>query len=229
VISQNLAKIRARIEKAAQIVGRDPSEITLIAVAKGQKAEKILEVLDAGQEDIGENYAQEMLQHVGATHPLPIRWHFIGHLQKNKVKKIIDKMTMIQSVDSFEIAKEIDRQSTAIGKIQPILIEVNLGGEKSKSGINPMEVSSIIDKIKMLDHLDLQGLMTLPPYNPDPETVRPFFREMREIRDAINLKRIYKHPLKELSMGMTHDFDVAIEEGATIIRIGTGIFGEREK
>jgi hypothetical protein len=208
--------------------------ICLVAVAKGQSVEKIKEVLKAGQLDFGENYAQEMLEHVEAllaapfgARQGPIRWHFIGHLQRNKVRLLIDKTTLIHSVDSIPLAHEIDRRAAEADKIQEVLVEINLGGESSKSGIGPVDADALVAEISKLDHLRLKGLMTLPPFSDDPEKSRPYFQKLREIRDAINRRNLYKYPLTELSMGMTHDFEVAIQEGATIVRIGTGIFGAR--
>lgn len=227
MIAKNLEEIKNRIGAAARRAGRNPGEITLVAVAKGQPAEKILEAIEAGQRDFGENYAQELSGHVSAVGASVIHWHFIGHLQRNKVKQIIDKIALIHSVDSLELAREIDRRAAAIGRIQPILIEVNPGGEKTKTGIPPAEAESLASSIGGLDHLQLKGLMVIPPYHPDPEKARPYFRKLREIRNRINEK--IPQGLTELSMGMTDDFEIAIEEGATIVRIGTGIFGERTK
>ncbi len=233
MVPDRLKEIRTRISNTARRSGRDPHGIRLVAVAKGQPIEKIREAIEEGQVDFGENYAQELLAHVGAAlrgrpetgrHrdlPQQINWHFIGHLQRNKVKQIIDKIALIHSVDSLELAQEIDRRTASIDKIQPILIEVNLGGEGSKTGIQPEKVKELVQKISQLKGVALNGLMTIPPFFDNPEQVRPYFRRLREICKEMNLS--------ELSMGMTHDFEVAIEEGATIVRIGTGIFGERKK
>jgi pyridoxal phosphate enzyme (YggS family) len=226
MISQKLAEIRNRIAEAAKRARRDPAEITLVAVAKGQPLEKVIEAIAAGVTEIGENYAQEMSAHAGAgLKPAPT-WHFIGHLQRNKVKQILDKAALIHSVDSLELAREIDRRAAAVDKVQPILIEVNLGGEKTKTGILPPAAKELAKRARELKHVELRGLMAIPPFLPDPGAVRPYFRELREIRDEIQKEIRYA---SELSMGMTHDFEVAIEEGATIVRIGTGIFGERTK
>lgn len=222
MISNNLKEIKKRI----------PEGVRLIAVSKGQSIEKIRNAIEAGQKDFGENYAQELLEHssqlsaVGGQ-PLAVHWHFIGRLQRNKVKQVIGKVSLIHSVDSLDLAREIDRRAAALGKIQPILMEINLAGETYKTGVQPSDVEKLVSEMLSLKNLKLEGLMVLPPYHHDPEQIRPYFRRLREIRDAINLKNLYKHPLTELSMGMTHDFEVAIEEGATIVRIGTGIFGER--
>ncbi len=228
MISQKIDEIRNRIASAAISAGRDAQEIKLVAVAKGQPIEKMRQAIEAGQRDFGENYAQELLAHSEQTGPAPI-WHFIGHLQKNKVKQILPLVTLIHSVDSIELARTIDRRAAAIGKTQSILIEINLGGEKTKSGMSLSDVEKQTVEMNALDHVDLQGFMTLPPYDSDPERSRPYFRRLREIRDEMNKKIVYKHALTELSMGMSHDFEIAIEEGATIVRIGTAIFGERQK
>ncbi len=224
-VAENLQKIREKLK------GKN---IRLIAVSKGQPVKKISEALHAGQTDFGENYVQELLEHVVSVEaspdgpPLQIHWHFIGHLQKNKVRLIIDKVDLIHSLDSYKLAIEIDKRAKVISKIQPVLIEVNLGGEETKSGIAVEEVAPLIEKIQNLLSIDLQGFMSIPPYRANPEDVRPYFKRLREIRDEINKKKLYKHPLTQLSMGMSHDFQVALEEGATLVRIGTGIFGERQ-
>jgi pyridoxal phosphate enzyme (YggS family) len=224
MISKNLFEVQNRIAAAARRAGRDASKVTLVAVSKGQPSEKILEAIAAGQKDFGENYAQELLEHL----PLgDVRWHFIGHLQRNKVKQIIGRAALIHSVDSPELVQEIDKRAAALGKIQPVLVEVNVGGEASKTGLAPERAESLVSEMNLLKHVDLKGLMAIPPPGEDVEEARGFFRRLREIRDALNLKNVYKQPLMELSMGMTSDFEIAVEEGATIIRVGTGIFGER--
>lgn len=226
VISEHLKIISEKIGS----LSCHPHQTTLIAVIKSQPFEKIKGAIVCGQRNFGENYAQEFLSHQENFKNIKdIRWHFIGHLQKNKVRLIIDKVDLIHSLDSDALALEINKRAKAISKIQPVLIEVNLGGEETKSGIAVKEVSPLIEKMNSLTHIDLQGFMTVPPYKTDPQRVRPFFQELRKIRDEINKKTLYKHPLSELSMGMSHDFEVAIEEGATMVRIGTGIFGAREK
>lgn len=229
MVSELLIEIQKRVATAAEKAGRSPKDVRLIAVSKGQPAEKLKEALEAGQQDFGENYAQEFSEHVGAVHepPTQIQWHFIGHLQRNKVKQILPHVFLIHSVDSLELAQEIDKRAAALNKIQPILIEVNLGGEDSKTGISPENIEKLVRSINSLSHLDLQGFMTIPPFHENPEEVRPYFRRLREIRDAINNQLVYKHALSALSMGMTQDFEVAIEEGSTMVRVGTGIFGKR--
>ncbi|MBI1910197.1 MAG: YggS family pyridoxal phosphate-dependent enzyme [Deltaproteobacteria bacterium] len=241
-IAQNLEKIRSRLAVGAV---REPP--LLIAVCKGQPKEKILEAIAAGQIDFGENYAQELMGKYNALLENPpsspfvkggdgggfliktgpvriIRWHFIGHLQTNKVKQVIDKVEWIHSVDSEKLAREIDKQASAIGKRQKILIEVNLAGESSKTGISQEGLFSLITVCHNLPSISLHGLMTLPPPAKDP---RPYFRRLKETVDEINQKKLYRSPLTELSMGMTDDYEVALEEGATMIRIGTGVFGKR--
>ena len=218
--------------EACQRAHRPAGSVTLIAIAKGQPVEKIRGTIRSGLLDIGENYAQEMLSHVGAIHELPlqpIRWHFVGHLQRKKVKQVTPQVSLIHSVDSLELAREIDLRAARCQKIQPILIEVNLGGESSKSGLDPTKVAELIPPISSLQNLLLKGFMTIPPFLPDVEKTRPFFRSLREIRDEMNQRKLYSSPLFELSMGMTHDFEIAIEEGATMVRIGTGLFGPRSE
>ncbi|MBI2083089.1 MAG: YggS family pyridoxal phosphate-dependent enzyme [Deltaproteobacteria bacterium] len=252
-VTQGLEEIKARIESACHRSKRSVSEIRLIAVAKGQPVEKIAEAIRAGVTDIGENYVQEMLEHREAigksgwlgsgarpratgehgwaepeTGPALIHWHFIGHLQKNKVRKIIDDVELIHAVDSPSLVQEIHNQAKKVGKEQSILLEINLGQEESKSGFPYSdELFDLIPQINELDSVLLRGLMVIPPFDEDPEKTRPFFRHLREIRDKINSRKLYKNQLTELSMGMTHDFEVAIQEGATMVRIGTGIFGPR--
>jgi len=236
VIAQRLVEIQSRISAAAKRGGRSHGDITLVAVSKTQPAEKIVEAIAAGHKDFGENYAQELVEHltaVGAHGHAPLngdlRWHFIGHLQRNKVKLVMGKVSLIHSVDSQELALEIDKRAAAFGGVQSILIEVNVGGEKTKAGIRPDEVEALVSHLAPMQSIDLRGFMAIPPASEDLEEARGYFRLLREIREDLNRKSVYKHPLAELSMGMTHDFETAIEEGATIVRVGTGIFGERKK
>ena len=228
-ISKSLLEIRHRIADAAKRAGKDASDITLVAVCKAQPVEKIREAIAAGQRDFGENYAQEMLEHLRAMEGRFPNVHFIGHLQRNKVKMILPHAALIHSIDSPELAREIDKRTAALGKIQPVLLEINLGGEDSKAGLDPERAAALVSDMTLLKNVELQGLMAIPPRVEDPEEGRKYFRLLREIRDALNRKNVYKRPLTALSMGMTHDFEIAIEEGATIVRVGTGIFGERKK
>jgi len=240
MLSERLKMIRERIAAAARRSGRSPDEITLVAVSKGQPAEKIREAIEAGQRDFGENYAQELSEHMnhvgarfprpgGETPPLQVNWHFIGHLQRNKVKTVLPQVSLIHSVDSLPLAQEIDKRAATLERMTPILLEVNLGNEDSKTGLSPHAVEPLVREISNLAHIDLRGLMVVPPFMDDPEKTRPLFRRLREIRDAINAQNVYKRRLSGLSMGMTHDFECAVEEGATIVRVGRGLFGEREK
>ena len=224
MIQEKIREVRGKIDAACHRSGRDPAEVALVAVAKGQPAERVAEAVRAGIRDIGENYAQEMMGHVGTllATPLQPRWHFIGHLQRNKVRQIIDSVALIHTVDSIELAREIEHRAAQQQKVQPVLIEVKLAAERSKTGLSPEQAEALVTSLAPLSHLELRGFMAIPPPSDDP---RPFFRELREIRDAINRKNLYKTPLTELSIGMTSDFEVAIEEGATIVRVGTGIFG----
>lgn len=236
VIAKNLLEIKNRIAAAARRSGRPSSDVTLVAVCKTQPAEKIAKALAAGHHDFGENYAQELVEHltaVGAYGHAPLHeethWHFIGHLQRNKVKLVMGKVSLIHSVDSLELAQEIEKRAAAMERVQPVLVEVNVGGESSKTGLKPEDVASLVSQIGLLEHVSLRGLMTIPPASEDLEDTRAHFRLLREIREDLNRESVYKSPLVELSMGMTHDFEIAIEEGATIVRVGTGIFGERKK
>lgn len=228
MISKSLLEIRRRIAAAAKRAGRAESEVTLVAVCKAQTREKIQEAAAAGQKDFGENYAQELIEHFGPW-SLDLRLHFIGHLQRNKVKSILPYVALIHSVDSPELAQEIDKRAAALGKTQAVLVEINLGDESSKSGLAPERAASLCADIALLKNIELKGLMAIPPPTEDLPEARKHFRLLREIRDALNRKSVYKRPLADLSMGMTHDFETAVEEGATIIRVGTGIFGERKK
>jgi pyridoxal phosphate enzyme (YggS family) len=225
-LKQNVQNFRLRIEKAASRAGRRPDEVTLIAACKSQPITKIESAVSSGITDFGENYAQELLDHATQV-SASLRWHFIGHLQRNKVKAILSHVSMIHSLDSLELAAEIEKRAAALGKIQSVLIEINLAGEASKTGVSPEMAEALARRLKDFSHVNLQGLMTLPPVGETPEQSRPYFRNLREIRDAWNAKNVYRTPLADLSMGMTQDFETAIEEGATLVRIGTGLFGER--
>lgn len=223
-IADGLRSIRERIATAATSCGRDPSEITLVAVSKTKPAAAIRAACEAGQRAFGENYAQEMGDKARELGDLPIEWHFIGHLQRNKAKLVAPIAACVESIDSEELAIALDRRA-----LRPLacFIEVNVGGEASKSGVAPEGIVPLAQRILALPRLDLQGLMTIPPYDPDPEKSRPSFRELRRLLDELNDALQLECPLRGLSMGMSHDFEVAIEEGATVVRVGTAIFGER--
>ncbi len=223
-IRTNIGQVRDKIGKAAQRSGRDASAVTLIAVTKTHEEEAMREAVDAGITDIGENKAQEVRQ----KYPLlqrDVHWHFIGHLQRNKVKYVIDKVAMIHSVDSLSLAREISKRAERLDRVMPALVEVNVSGEKSKHGLVPDDVRSFLEEVKDLPGIRFQGLMTMAPYVEDPEQTRPVFRALRELQETL-LSQGYQ--LEVLSMGMTNDFEVAVEEGATHVRVGTAIFGVRD-
>lgn len=223
-IDSNIEQVRETIRQAALRAGRDPAEVTLIAVTKTHDEQAMREAVDAGIEDIGENKAQE----VRRKHPLlqrDVRWHFIGHLQRNKVKYVIDKVAMIHSVDSLSLAGEISRRAQRLDQVMPVLLEVNVSGEESKHGLAPGEVKPFLDDVRDLPGIRVQGLMTMAPYLDDPEDTRPVFRSLRKLQQELTGMG---YPLDVLSMGMTNDYQVAIEEGSTHVRVGTAIFGVRK-
>lgn len=226
-INENLSSVRAEIKNAAERCGRNLESITLIAVSKTYGADVINEAIDCGVEDIGENRVQEVLEKYDSVKP--VKWHIIGHLQKNKVKYIIDKAELIHSVESFELAKEIDRQAKKLGKIQKILLEVNVSGEESKFGIRPEECEGLCRQISAeLGNVKIEGLMTVAPFTEDEVTLKNVFEGLRDLAQEISQKAIKNVDMKELSMGMTNDFPLAISCGATMVRVGTGIFGKRD-
>ena len=225
-IADNIASIQERISKSALRAGRDPAEIRLVAVSKTVSAESIQEAIAAGVTILGENYMQEARNKIARIEK-QVEWHFIGHLQSNKAKYAVDLFSMIQSVDRLSLAEELDQEANKRGKIVPVLIQVNISGEESKSGIDPQETLQLLERIAALQHLAVQGLMTMPPWFEDPEDARPYFSAMRKLREKLSREKIPGVALQELSMGMSGDFEVAIEEGATLVRIGTAIFGPR--
>jgi PLP dependent protein len=224
--SHRLERIRSRIADACARAGRDPRDITLIAVSKTKPVEAVQEAADSGVTDFGENRVQEAVTKIPVVTGENLRWHLIGHLQSNKAKLAVEHFALVQSVDSADLAARLNRLAGEAGKILPILLQVKLGDEESKSGMDEADLVNVFRQVRELPHLRIDGLMSVPPFLDDPEEVRPFFRRLREWRDAIN-ERFPETPLKELSMGMSHDFDVAIEEGATMVRVGTALFGER--
>lgn len=209
--------------------GRSPEEVKLIAVTKTVTVHQIKEAIDAGLRTFGENRVQEAKAKIaelsaGATTP-SVSWHLIGHLQKNKAKYAVRLFDLIHSVDSMELAEELDSQAERIGKVQEVLVEVKLSPEETKHGVAKTELPRLLNMLQTMTHLGLRGLMTIPPFFEHPEEARPYFRELRVLRDEAEAAG---HHLPELSMGMSNDFEVAIEEGATMVRIGTAIFGERK-
>jgi pyridoxal phosphate enzyme (YggS family) len=226
-IRNNINQIRARIGDACATSGRNPVDVRLVAVSKVKPAELIDEAFAAGQQLFGESYVQEF-RDKETTVKSPVEWHFIGALQSNKVKYLSGKVALIHSVDRFSLAKEINRQWGKIDAVAPILLQVNVGDENSKAGCASTELPALTRQIAALPYLRIRGLMCLPPDLGDPEQVRPFFRQLRELATMITEEQIPGVSMNELSMGMSGDFEVAIEEGATLVRIGTAIFGERD-
>jgi pyridoxal phosphate enzyme (YggS family) len=207
--------------------GRNPETIRLVAVSKTVPVEKVKEAIEAGVSILGENYIQEAREKINALSSYPVSWHFIGHLQTNKAKYVVKLFDLIHSVDSLKLAREINKQAGKINKVQKILIQVNIGEENSKSGVSSNDAEILIREISHLQNLSVKGLMALPPFYSNPERVRTYFSATRELRDQIKKKNISNISMDELSMGMTGDFEVAIEEGSTLVRIGTAIFGKR--
>jgi hypothetical protein len=212
------------MEKAAQRVGRNPNEIKLVAVSKTVEADRIKEAIEAGVAILGENYVQEAqkkIEEIGKS----VSWHFIGHLQSNKAKVAVQLFDTIHSVDSVPLAEELNRRTQQTHRKIPVMIEVNLSGETTKFGTEEEKVMALAQGMLRLNHLSLEGLMTMPPYFDDPEMSRPYFVQLRGLKEKMVKGGI---PLKELSMGMSNDFEIAIEEGATYVRVGTAIFGPRK-
>ena len=226
-IADNLKSINDRMIAAAVRAGRDPSSVRLVAVSKTKPAAAIDEAARSGQRLFGENYVQELVAKAREVTG-PAEWHFIGHLQSNKVRQIAGLVTMIHSVDRLSLAQEIDRQWGRLGRVCAVLIEVNIAGEASKFGTTAAEVLELVRGVASLPHLQVKGLMTMPPFYDDPEPARPYFRELQRIAWEVAAEKIPRVEMTELSMGMSGDFEVAIAEGATLIRVGSAIFGERQ-
>ena len=222
-----LSDIKERIKKAAVDCGRDPDDIRLVVVSKTIPENTVREAIKAGVEILGENYIQEARNKINTLSSYPVSWHFIGHLQSNKAKYAARLFDMIHTVDSLKLAKELNKQARKINKIQQILIQVNISMESTKSGVYEKDAQKLIKEISLFENLSIKGLMTMPPFFNNPEIVRPYFSDLRNLRDNIRDKAIKNVNMQELSMGMTGDFEVAIKEGATLVRIGTAIFGER--
>lgn len=228
MVKENLMRVEKRVQAACDRAGRSRDEVLLIAVSKTKPVELIREVMETGTKDFGENKVQEMCNKIEVI-PEPLNWHLIGHLQRNKVKYIVDKACLIHSVDSVRLAEEIQKEAVKkeVAKV-PVLIEVNMAEEDSKDGIHREETEALVRAIAAdMPNLQIRGLMTIAPFVDDPEENRVHFRGLKELRDQINALQIPGVEMTELSMGMTNDFEVAIEEGATMVRVGTAIFGER--
>ncbi|MBW2181863.1 MAG: YggS family pyridoxal phosphate-dependent enzyme [Deltaproteobacteria bacterium] len=227
MFKERLHTVTEIIRKTAQKCSRDPDSIRLVAVSKTKPADMIKKAIDAGVTILGENYIQETRKKFDVLSAHDASWHFIGHLQTNKAKYAVRMFDLIHTVDSLKLAKELDKEAKKIGKKQNILIQVNVGMESSKSGISENETLRLIKEISLLDNISIKGLMTMPPFFDQPEKVRPFFTALRKLRDTIKSASIPNISVDELSMGMSGDYEVAIEEGATLVRVGTAIFGER--
>jgi PLP dependent protein len=226
-IAARLTALLARIRAAEAAAGRSAGEVRLVAVSKTFPPEAVREAIAAGVADIGENYIQEARDKYAALQGTPVTWHFIGHLQTNKAKYAVRMFDLIHTVDSLRLAIEIDRCARKAAKVQAVLIQVNVAAEDTKSGVAPEEALPLVRRAAALENLAVKGLMTMPPYFNAPEKVRPYFAALRRLRDRIAAEAVTNVALQELSMGMTGDFEAAVAEGATLVRIGTAIFGER--
>lgn len=224
MIRENVLEVRERIAAACLRVKRDPDTVKLIAVTKNRSIEEIKEAIAAGVTDLGENRVQEALLKYEALKGPATEWHMVGHLQTNKVKEAVRVFDLIHSVDSPRLAEEIDKQAAKINKIQDILVEVKTSAEATKFGLKPDAATGFIQEISGLKNINMMGLMTIAPVVGNPEQARPYFRELKDLRDNINLSSVLCSPLSILSMGMTDDFEIAIEEGADIVRVGRAIF-----
>lgn len=225
-ISQNLTDIRQRIRAAAEKAGRDPSSVRLVAVSKTRPATDIVEAFQAGQTVFGENYVQELAAKLDQVLEA-VQWHVVGHLQSNKIKYIAGRVALIHSVDRLSLAEEISRQWGRLDLVCPVLIQVNISGESTKSGTTEAGALQLVRESALLPNIRVQGLMTMPPFFDDPEAARPCFAELRRLARTIAATGIPNVEMRELSMGMSGDFEVAIQEGATLVRVGTALFGER--
>ncbi|MGA8490347.1 MAG: YggS family pyridoxal phosphate-dependent enzyme [Terriglobales bacterium] len=231
-IAENLARVREQITVVAGRVGRRPEDIAVMAVSKTFPADSIREAYESGMRLFGENRVQEFAGKIDSLHDLrDTEWHLIGHLQSNKAAKAVELFAAVDSVDSLRLAQKLNVSAQQLGKKLKVLIEINVGGETAKSGVAPdsRELEELLSAAPELEHLEFRGLMTIPPFSDDPQQTRPYFRRLRELRDRIAARRLPAIDMRTLSMGMSHDFEVAIEEGSTCVRVGTAIFGERPK
>jgi pyridoxal phosphate enzyme (YggS family) len=227
---ERIAEVRARLTAAAHRCNRPVDEITLVAVSKTHAAEAVREAIAAGLDNFGENRVQEAESKIPDVGRTAARWHLIGHLQSNKARRAVELFDCIHSLDSSDLARRLNRVCDELERQElPVLIQVDLGHEKTKTGVEEKDVSELVEVIRDCPRLRLAGLMTLPPFFDEAESVRSYFRRLRELRDELKAKNAFGDHPGELSMGMTHDFEVAIEEGATMVRVGTAIFGERRR
>lgn len=222
---KSLEEVEERIQRACLRSGRKREEVLLLGASKGVQAHRLRELFQCGLRTFGENRVQEFLKKYEELRDLPLDWHFIGRLQSNKVKYIVDKVSLIHSLDRRSLLEELEKRAQARGKVQEVLVEVNLGGEETKGGVEPGKLKSFFEECLKAKGVKVLGLMCIPPYREDPQEVRPFFSLLRRLKSQIELE--FGLVLPHLSMGMSHDFEVAIEEGATIVRIGTLLFGPR--
>lgn len=227
-LAARLAAIRTRIADAATRSGRLPEAVRLVAVSKTFGPDAVRAAFASGQLDFGENRVQEALAKQAETADLPIRWHLIGHLQSNKANKVPGAFASVHSVDSIDLLEKLARAADARGTALPVLVQVDLAHEVTKSGLDETDLEPLLERARSLGGVQVEGLMLLPPYTDDPEDARPWFRRLRELRDSLVTRGVPASQLRELSMGMSHDFEVAIEEGATIVRVGSAIFGRRD-
>ena len=226
-ISARLSSVRARLIRAAAAAGRDPQAIRLIAVSKTFPIEHVRAAAATGQVDFGENRVQEALDKIGQAGPLPVRWHLIGHLQANKARKAAVSFSCIHSIDGLDLLRRVDRAASEAGTSTEAMVQVDLAGEPTKHGALPEDLDAIFAAAGACQAVRVVGLMLLPPFFEDPEQTRPYFRRLRELREELAARGVPSSMLAQLSMGMSHDFEVAIAEGATMVRVGTAIFGER--
>jgi pyridoxal phosphate enzyme (YggS family) len=227
-LAARFAAVQQRINAAATRCGRSPRDVALIAISKTHPPSLIQQLIALGATDLGENRVQEAEEKIPQIGQKNIRWHLVGHLQANKARRALNLFDVIHSLDSIDLARRLDRLCIEVERQSlPLLIQVDLGHEETKSGIPDQELPRLVETVQQLERLELIGLMTLPPFFDDPEQARPYFRRLRELRDELARSGAFGERSGELSMGMTHDFEVAIEEGATMVRIGTAIFGER--
>jgi PLP dependent protein len=227
-LSERLADVCRRIETSARNCNRSPEDITLVAISKTHPSETLRAAIDAGISNLGENRVQEAEEKISKLGRQAARWHLVGHLQANKARRAVTLFDYIHSLDSPELAQRLDRLCSEEGREElPVLIQINLAGEKSKTGTDPRDLPQLLEATAACQRLRLIGLMTLPPYFENADCGRPFFKALRELRDQLKIEGHFGDGRGELSMGMSHDFEIAIEEGATILRVGTAIFGER--
>ncbi|MBP1602932.1 MAG: pyridoxal phosphate enzyme, YggS family [Acidobacteria bacterium] len=226
-IATSLSAVRQRLARALERVGRLPSSARLVAVSKTRPAEDVRAAFDAGQADFGENRVQEALEKIAATSDIPITWHLVGHLQSNKARRAAGSFAWIHSIDGADLLRRVDAAAEESGRRPQLLVQVDLAGEPTKHGAPADTWLSLFEAASGCRAAQVAGLMLMPPFTPDPEGARPYFRRLREIRDELAARGVPPQMLRELSMGMSHDFEVAVEEGATLVRVGTAIFGER--